>query len=51
MELKRLSECFSETTMFDGRPNRDTIISQDDINNLIISLNTTETVNEFLRQN
>jgi hypothetical protein len=32
-----------------GRPNRDTIIDLDDINNLIITLNTTNDISEFIK--
>jgi hypothetical protein len=33
---------------FEGRPNRETCISEDDVSNLIIALNTSVTLNEFL---
>jgi hypothetical protein len=56
MELRRLSEEYesflqnNESKMFEGRPERDTDIGQDDINNLIIAMNTTNSVEDFLNQ-
>lgn len=52
MKLRRLSEEYDscESKMFEGRPERDTDIGQDDINNLIIAMNTTNSVEDFLNQ-
>ena len=50
MELKRLYDSYPSSVSFEGRPQRDIIINQDDINNLKISLNTTNSVEEFLKQ-
>jgi len=39
-----------DTLSLDGRPKRKNIISEDDILNLVISLNTCESLEVFLRE-
>jgi hypothetical protein len=36
--------------LLEGRPNRDTVIDEHDIADLMIALYTTSTVNEFLQE-
>mgnify|MGYP001769773219 CR=1 FL=1 len=50
MDLKKLYDCYPHPINLEGRPERETIINQDDINNLIIAVNTTNSVEEFLKQ-
>ena len=39
-----------ELSLFEGRPDRDTVIGEDDIVNLRILLNTASDMRDFLRQ-
>jgi len=52
MDFDRLKQIFYESTghvNIIGRPDRDIIISDDEILNLVITLNSTYDVNEFVR--
>lgn len=48
IDKRRVSLTDQFIPMGEDRPDRDTVISDDDVNNLKIALNTTSTINEFL---